>query len=138
MPRGGRRAGRAGAKYPNRSDLAMAPRTAPSVQITGQAYGAATDQAAMQQTVTAAQRATAPPQPDPAAAQRRAPLPPVDLDGPSQFPSQPVTAGLAIGPGAGPEVLGMNELATLQKLKRMYRSNPNPDLLQLILLAEEG
>lgn len=40
---------------------------------------------------------------------------------PSDFPNEPVTAGLATGPGAGPEALAMNQ-----------RSRPTSDTLALI------
>jgi hypothetical protein len=36
-------------------------------------------------------------------------LPPFLFDGPSQFPDEPVTAGLGMGPGPGPEALTLQE-----------------------------
>lgn len=114
MARGGRRTGTKGTAYSNRTDL-QGP-TAP----TGLPYG---DRAKL----VAAQKAVpmgAPPGPaSPAApaglppsqpgAAGPAPAPgqvhPGGLTGPSQRPGEPVTAGLPIGAGPGPEVLSMNQ-----------------------------
>lgn len=140
MPRGGRRAGKPGERYPNRTDLALAPRTAPTITPTGQAYGAATDNQALQQTVTAAQQATAGPQPSAAPVPRR--LPPVDLEAPTEFPTSPVTGGLPIGPGPGPEALGLQTggggadlIALVEEAWRTYR---DPRTLDLLMQLQEG
>lgn len=60
----------------------------------------------------------------------------VPLTAGTERPDEPLTAGLPFGPGAGAEVLRTPVLSALDKLKRMYRANPNPDLLELIILAE--
>lgn len=111
--RGGPRQGVVGRQYGNRTDLANSERV-PSPQV----------RAAAQQGAVAAQQ--------------RQPMPQVTpLTAESQRPDEPVTAGLPFGPGAGPEALAVpGMLGPLEKLKRMYRANPNPDLLELIILAE--
>lgn len=111
--RGGPRQGIEGRTYGNRTDLANSPRQqAPQVR-------AAAQQAAVEQ---------APPRPLPAV---------TPLTAPSERDFEPVTAGLPFGPGPGPEVL-RQPLTPLDRLKRMYRANPNPDLLELIIAAENG
>lgn len=118
MARGGRRAGRPGAAYSNRADLQNAPRTAPPV--TPSAAGIAPP-------------ATVSPPMQPAGG---APLTP--LDAPTMRPDEPLTTGLPSGPGAGPEALMGGTLnAPLDRLKAMYRRFPDPDLLELIIAAEE-
>lgn len=37
------------------------------------------------------------------------------LFAPSQRPDEPITAGIAMGPGAGPEALGINQIRPAQK-----------------------
>lgn len=64
-------------------------------------------------------------------------LQPPNLTGETWYPDRPVTNGMPGGPGAGPEVLGDPVVLTpVEKLRRMYRVNPNPDLLELLMLAE--
>jgi hypothetical protein len=117
MPRGGRRSGRPGAQYPNRSDLAAGPRQAaqPVRAAPNQPYGARGAQEAAQQTM---------------------PLPQVTpLDAPTERPAEPVTAGLPSGPGPGPEALGAagpGSDDTLTRLKVLFQAHPNDDLGRLI------
>lgn len=101
---------------------------APVARFQGQEWGTQAQQIAMQQQA---------PDPAPVAAtssttspRRRVP----SLDDPTERPMEPVTAGLPIGPGAGPEALGT--LTPLDRLRRLYRQNPHPDLLEILLLAE--
>lgn len=105
MARGGRRAGRSGAMYANRTDMQLGPRV-PVQAAPGQVYGAAGAQRAAQQAVPL--RAVA--SPGPAAApggpvSRQPALPPPPLDAPTDHPGEPLTAGSAFGPGPGPEAL---------------------------------
>lgn len=112
--RGGPRQGIVGREYGNRTDLANAPRqVAPQVR------------AAAQQGAAAATPSVPMPQVTP-------------LTAGTQRPDEPVTAGLPFGPGAGPEVLAVPALTPLDRMKRMYRAHPNPDLLELIIIAEGG
>lgn len=111
--RGGVRQGVQGTAYANRSDLNEGPRV---------------------QRPHVAAAAAAPPPAVVAGAQ--APAMP-NLMGETWYPDRPVTHGMPTGPGAGPEVLGDPVVLTpIEKLRRMYRANPNPDLLELLVLAE--
>lgn len=102
MPRGGRRGGAQGVKYPNRSDLRTGPLPVSAPQ--GLPYGD-------RQKLVAAQRAVPMgPAPTPGLSAQPVPAPgPVPganpLIAPTQRPNEPITHGLPIGPGAGPEAL---------------------------------
>lgn len=118
----------------------------PSLGVAGPAvYGEGVQREAAQRTLSrvrndpSMQPQTAPAQPGSTPMPGGAPAGPlVDLDAPSERQWEPVTAGIPSGPGPGPEALGIPTLTPLDKLKRMYRTNPNPDLLELIMLAEGG
>jgi len=104
--RGGARAGKPGASYPNRSDLNAQPvRTGPS-----RSYGDAAGLAEAQQAV-------------PLPAQ-----PPPSLGAPTAMPADPVTAGMARGMGAGPS--GVPEAAAdpVTILRAIYARHPNEGL----------
>lgn len=120
MARGGRRSGKPGVAYPNRTDLNAQPvRTA-----SGQEYGERTRQEQAQQAV-----------PLPAAA----PVPPAQpLLRPTERPNEPVTSGLPLGPGPGPEVLGGADLPELEELRAIYMRFPNEGMRTLIELMETG
>lgn len=62
--------------------------------------------------------------------------PPVPLMAPSQRAQEPVTAGLPMGPGPGPEVLPGGEDATVAKLRALYALTPSPELRRLLERAE--
>jgi hypothetical protein len=112
MPRGGRRNGAPGQAYGNRSDLNAGAKPVPVSAVPGQQYGAAKAQMDAQRAVpmqgtpmpaTPGQPGT----PDPLLAQAN----PVyagdhgDPTRPTERPNEPVTAGLPVGAGPGPEVL---------------------------------
>lgn len=132
MPRGGRRSGRPGEAYPNRADLAQAVRTAP-----GQQYGQAKQQADAQRAVPLPQ--SAPPavaQPPPSTL---APPEPGLLHAPSARPAEPVTAGLPIGAGPGPEALfgaGRPDGDLLPSLYAAFRTAPSEGLRSAIETLE--
>lgn len=133
MPRGGRRAGRAGEAYAQRSDLNQPVRTVP-----GQAYGAQTAQADAQRVVPLPSSAA----PHPAPMARAAPAIPPEglLSAPTTRPGEPVTAGLPIGAGPGPEALGIDATGNDQVLANLYaayRLNPSPGLLAIITQTEQ-
>jgi len=119
MGQGGRRQGTPGKAYPNRTDL-NADRQPVRVPSGGR-YG---DRQAAE------------------AAQRIMPLPDnrpdvVPLDAPSRRPDEPVTAGLPVGPGPGPEILGPaagpdqdSEIAA--QIRALYRQFPSNDLLRFL------
>jgi hypothetical protein len=129
LPRGGRRSGSPGATYTNRSDLNAQPvRTAP-----GQPYGQAVAQQRAQQAIPLP--ATPPVQASPAPA---VPPDPGMLHAPSARPGEPVTAGLPVGAGPGPEALGtipQND-QILSNLYAAYRANPTEGLRALIEQTE--
>jgi hypothetical protein len=139
MPRGGRRTGVPGAKYPNRRDLStQAVRT-----VTGQTYGQAGAQQAAQQTIPLPQQA-----PPPTAAPQ--PAQPPDLSNltlqpgalgplhtPTQRPNEPLTAGLSTGPGPGPAALGLPAPdPVVNTLRGIYARYPNPEIAALLQEAQ--
>ena len=116
--RGGTRAGTPGAAYPNRTDL-QGQSSLPARVATGQTYGKAQAQLQAQRTVPMA----APPQPGvppvtaPPVGGGGMPSPGMQggsiapgafgpLDRPTERPGEPVTTGIAMGRGAGPEAMG--------------------------------
>lgn len=106
---------------PSRSPV---PARGPVAPATGQAAGVAGDPMAA---AVAAAAATLPPDPG------------RSLTRPSERPGEPVTTGLAIGPGAGPEVLPVppfsDEDDVLLDLTNAYRMAPSEGLRRLIELA---
>lgn len=110
LARGGKRQGRVGAQYTNRSDLATGPRapSVPQVAPAGnQPHGA---QAAQLRSMQALPLATQPPVPSSAtgvAVTGAAPPPLTPLDAPTQRPGEPVTHGADSGPGADSSILGI-------------------------------
>ena len=137
MPRRG-----AGSKAPygNRQDLNL-----PTTTVPNQEYGDAAQQAAAQNAIpmaSAPQGTPAAAAPAPAAA-APAPIPSpgsMPLLGPSQRPEEPVTHGLPMGEGAGPEVLGpvaQDGRAAVQAELERLASGPysTPELMQLASFA---
>ena len=121
MPRGGRRSGSAGKSYTNRTDLNTV-RTLPATAATGQPYGEAGKQLAAQKIVPMGTT------PVPAPAAPPAPMGPgpgelTALNAPSERPNEPLTHGLSIGAGAGPEI---------------FPAAPDPVLKGLALLNSLG
>lgn len=132
--RGGSRQGKPGTAYGQRSDL-----QAPKAEFTGQPYGEATRQRESQAAVPVA----APPSQAMAVAQS-VPQPgpePGMLDGlldPTTRPDEPTTAGLAMGPGAGPEALSAPDpdAAALDQLRDLYRLTGSDAILRLLRAAD--
>ncbi len=108
MPRGGKRQGRAGANYAQRSDLQAGARL-PVQAAPSQQYGQrqALEDAQRQVPLRAAGAVGQPPGQRPAASPLPAPPPGVPLDAPTQAPTEPLTTGSAFGSGPGPEALGV-------------------------------
>jgi hypothetical protein len=131
-PRGGTRAGTPGTAYTNRTDLNQ-ERSLPVRAVPGQTYGDRQAQIEAQRAVPMAP-APAPPSGPPQAPQppQASPIPPGafgDLHRPTERPFEPVTTGIASGPGAGPEVLpnaqgltGNNLSATLAQIAQQSGS----------------
>src|SRR5436190_23443421 len=103
MPRGrgGRRTGTPGKAYSNRSDLAQPVRTAPS-----KSYGEAAASARAQDVVPLPTQPMPSPGGGPAAAAGMPAAGPLPGESPFDRPTdrgfEPLTAGMAQGPGAGP------------------------------------
>lgn len=133
MPRGGRRAGAPGRDYPNRSDMRQGVRVAPS-----QTYGDATAQANAQKVIPLArvpQPTAPPPQAAPPGPAGVLPGQYGPLHGPTNRPQEPITAGLASGPGPGPEALGQSADPTVNVLRGVYTRFPSEDVRQLLVEA---
>jgi hypothetical protein len=145
MPRGGRRSGAPGTAYSNRTDLNV-----PAAAASGQTYGKRSKQMAAQRALPMARPATdAVPVASPQAATPAPQGPPapavmpgqvVPLTAPSQRPDEPVTAGLPLGAGAGPEALGplagaSNDVA--MELRAIYARFPNEDIRSLLELLDD-
>lgn len=133
MPRGGKRQGKPGAQYSNRSDLR--DNRLPVTPYKGQPYGTAKQQEDSQRAVPLG----APAVPGPPAA--AAPLPaqgpgPGTLGGildPTARPDEPLTAGLDRGPGV--DSSGLRKATgdpDIDLLYALYRANPSPTLAALI------
>lgn len=135
MARGGSRQGALGVAHPQRSDLNKAK----IATFTGQTYGTQAAQVAQQQAAPppAAPVVPGPPQ-RPSVPQGFTPRS-VSLQSPSQRPNEPVTAGLASGPGAGPAALGGPPAGSdmVARMQALYQAAPSPSMWRLVLLAEQ-
>lgn len=138
MPRGGKRTGKPGKAYGNRSDLQGAG-------LSSKQYG---DGAARARS-TAAVPVAAPAAPAAAPVDPAAPPAPLGpgpgglggLLDPSVRPNEPLTAGLPIGPGPGPGALAQTPLAAdpdEAALRAIYRAHPSRFLRELIETMEQG
>lgn len=144
MTRGGARTGTPGKAYPERTDLNIV-KPLPVTTGPSPVYGDAANLARAQQAVPMA------PPPSaavptlaggggPSAAPAPAGPPPADLHAPTQRPNEPVTTGLPVGPGPGPEVLGSAMSPTPRTLGALLDrlSAQNPDLATLAAWANGG
>jgi hypothetical protein len=133
--RGGARTGQPGRNYPNRSDLAGQP-----AQTTkGQDYGEAGAQLDAQSVIPVAGAPSGgASQPSPMAGMVPGSIP--SLSDPSANPNEPITAGLASGPGPGPEALTMAQLGPeeLSILRGIFLKFPNDDLRRQIQWTEQN
>lgn len=146
MPRGGKRNGKAGAAYSNRTDLNGSPQAIKAAP--GQAYGVAQQQREAQSVIpvagtpmTPAPGAAAAGGSPAAAAPPSGPMPGevASLLAPTSRPGEPVTAGLPIGAGAGPEALNgaMDSNGIVIQLQAIYSRYPTEQIRQLLELAQE-
>lgn len=140
MPRngqGGRRQGAPGKAYPNRTD--MNQNRQPVTVASGQPYGARQEQVAAQRALPlpAAPPVPAPPPPAPGALPGgRGPF-----TRPTEYPNEPLTAGMSIGPGPGPEALAMRGGLSMDdeivaRLRGLYQAFPSSDIERLLDYAE--
>jgi hypothetical protein len=129
VPRGGMREGDPGKRYANRKDL----------QQSGLQYGEGKEREQLRRAAPLPKRPTTP---TPPPTREAAPVPPgalAPLTAPTMLPDEPVTAGLPIGPGAGPEALTLQGGDdSLSVLRRVYTRYPYENIRQLIEGAERG
>ncbi len=124
MPPGGKRVGRPRVAYPQRRDLNSGDRT----------YGDGVNKETVVAATPGSPNTPDTPEPQP----QGGPLPGqlVPLSAPSERPDEPVTAGLSVGPGPGPDTMvrpGDDDLFALRALARRF---PSRDLLRLVAFAE--
>lgn len=119
MPRGGARQGTPGKAYPQRVDLSTVK--PPIAAAPGQAYGKAKEQIDAQKAVPI-----------------QAPPPLAPLDRPTDRPDEPLTAGMPIGAGPGPEVLPAFGDDSLTHLRAIFTRFPDPHLRELLEAMEAG
>lgn len=120
-------------QYSNRSDLRDPTRKVAKMAATGQAYGEAGQQMAAQSAVPVA------PSPTTVAPQRPRPTPGSfgAFDRETEFPDEPLTAGVDFGPGMGSRAAGVPPViqagdTVLQELLMLYSMYPNDDLANMI------
>lgn len=140
--RGGARQGVIGQAYSNRSDL---NNSMPVQTATGQPYGVAAEQRAAQQAIPVASQPIAPP-----ASPQQTPRPtqqPLVSDQitsptapsadnlrflePTDFPDEPVTSGIDMGPGVGSDAIFGPTAAVSQDLNALAARANSPILLDL-------
>lgn len=124
MARGGARQGQPGQSYPNRSDLNV---------VRGPQSGTNTAAAGGQ---------TAPVSRPSGQPQRYYPTPDSvpKLDDPTARPNEPLTHGLPIGAGAGPEAIGRVPVnPMIADLRAAYLNHPTPQLERVMrIMAMKG
>ena len=115
MPRGGKRQGTQGRAYSNRTDLTSnyGPKGSPAAG----GMEPPRDQTPLM---------------GPAIGADMVP----NLGDPSMRPAEPVTAGLPVGPGAGPEALGPMPPPPMDPVRQVVQAMmlvaPNPDLIRVM------
>lgn len=146
MARGGRRAGTKGAVYTNRSDLRSGP--LPLAAPRGLPYGDRAKLIAAQRAVPMGPPPSAAPGPAAPSTPPGAPAPEpgsLPFTHPTQRPNEPVTAGLPMGPGPGPEAItgvgagGFGHSATADMLSQLAAvPGAGSDLKALASYAQQG
>lgn len=115
MPRGGKRQGTQGRAYSNRTDLAT------NYSSQGSAAAGGMEAPAQQQRFV-----------PPMVGADEVP----NLNAPSIRPNEPVTAGLPVGMGPGPEALGPLPPSPMDPVKQAVQAlmliSPNPDLIRIM------
>jgi hypothetical protein len=133
LARGGRRQGTPGKAYGNRTDL----NGAKPMAVPGQTYGEQKQQLDAQAAIPMARP------PAERLADYTGPSPadvPSLLSAPSARPEEPLTAGLASGPGPGPEAIAMARAAPkpgVDDLRAVYAAFPYPGIRRLLDWAEK-
>jgi hypothetical protein len=129
MPPGGARTGAPQTAYPGRPDLTAATQPVRSAKSVVQGDRKRREQAQAVMPLPATGRPPPPPGSIPS------------LTAPTERPNEPVTAGLPVGPGPGPEALGAPAAPTsdaLFDLRALARRYPEyGGLMRAIALAEQ-
>lgn len=108
--------------------------------LTDQPYGAREDSLQQQRGAAMSQQDNISPMPMPAGGGGAPGASPVPFDAPTQRPNEPITHGVDIGPGAGPEVLGFQPQPTgylTNMLQQMSASDTTGTLGKLYLIAQQ-
>lgn len=137
MARGGKRTGTPGTAYKQRTDLHQ-----PITAASGGPYGQMKQLEDAQRVIPLPSQPASPP-PAPSTPGGGVAIPgQLGFTDPTQRPNEPVTAGLPVGPGPGPEALNLPDQSatTAAQLRTMYANVPaaqNNDFLRLLELAEQ-
>lgn len=126
--------------YPNRSDLRNPANKVAKMTAKGQTYGKASQQLAAQEAVP---MAAPPTTPSPA---RVAPGGLGDFTRPTERPEEPATFGSMVGPGPGPEVLGIrpsvpatgSKRDLVERVRAIADVFPSPVLLAFLSELEQS
>lgn len=126
--------------YANRTDLNNPAQKVARQVVPGQTYGKATQQMNAQRAVPMGKSPT-----DTQPVQRPVPGTIGKLTRPSERPGEPITAGAPFGPGpngntplptAPPEKGSRQDLA--ERVRAIYSMYPNPNLMSLLTMLEQG
>lgn len=122
MARGGRRAGKPGTAYGQRTDLNQ-----PVVASPSKVYGDSAASVEQQRAMPLAQAPAGPVMRSPAGGPL---VQPGGLFAPSGRPEEPVHAGMPIGPGGGPDFAQLTDRDLIEAIARMYPSSGIMSLLE--------
>lgn len=126
--------------YPNRSDLRNPANKVAKMAVKGQTYGKASEQLAAQAAVPMAAPPSTPPVP------RVAPGGLGDFTRPTEIPEEPATFGSMVGPGPGPEALGIRPTVPatgskrdlVERVRAIADVFPSPVLLAFLMELEQS
>lgn len=144
MARGGKRTGKPGLAYPNRTDLNNPPQPGMAT-FKGQPYGVAGQQQAAQQAVPTGQPALQGSPAGPAGPGVPVPAGPAPgsfgaFDRPTERPDEPVTAGIPTGPGSSKSPMQPPVPSTVSDLLNVVGNSPgvSPEVKYLMDFVNRG
>jgi hypothetical protein len=128
-------------QYPNRSDLRNPTNKVAKMTAPGQTYGKAAEQMRAQEAVPVSSAPTESPAP-----QMPTPGSLGDLTRPTERPSEPATFGSMVGPGPGPEALGIQPTVPqvgskrdlVERVRAIADVYPSPVLLMFLSELERS